>query len=362
MARGSSSSVASFFIYLLLSTHPLEAMRKYKTERIATGSDSAADSTIQELQVALQELETGSSSNMRSGSESVFFTCEKNEDAFHRMTHEILKMMHDYKNPVGAGWKAMSKRASASFLLKAFRLAQTYEKAGQKNCSWVNGFAEKESAVNEILELNKEINPCTQNAIETLKSAPDNKEDMAAAFTMLVEGMQSEQTTTCKGAEPSGGGGSEEEDDNGYEAAKNAFDSLEDAVYNGSMSSSLISLSQSVNEQESNAFPAQPLLEKTQTIVGAQLGIGVVIFLFVSMVCVETVATVGFIVGFIWCLLRSAMTFVKSLFSKPYKGYGRFTCSRCLRQLWRRIRLFDEPMDKQRYWQICTSRTLQEGV
>lgn len=343
MARGgASSSIASFFIYLLLSTHPLEAMRKYKTERAASDS---ADGTRQELQVALNELETGRSSN-QAGGESPFFTCEGNENVFNRMTRELLKTMNAYKNPAGAGLKAMSKRASASVLLKAFKLAQTFEKAEKKNCSWLHDLPEKESTVDEIMELNKEINPCTQKAIDVLKAAPDDKEQVAVAFSMLVEGMQGQ--TTCRGAEPQVGDGSEDETSEGYAPAERAFESLESAV-NGS--SSLIALSQSISE-----MPEVPSVDT----VGA-VGFGAVMFLAVTIACITIVTTVSFVLGLVWCLLRSAMSFVSGIFSEPSK-YDKFSTDKCLRMLFRRVRLMDDPTGKPRYFQICSARSLDAGL
>jgi hypothetical protein len=339
-----AQTFASFFAYLILSAHPLEAVRKYKAFSDAKAEVSDSHAVMQELTVALSDLDSGRmdlETNSSNG-ERMFHTCERTENNFFRMTQKLLDTMNEYKKPSGGLKMNLGKRVSASILLKAFKIARAYGKASEAKCAWVSEPSTKNGALDSILDLNREINPCADKAVEALRAAPGDKEGLAATLSMMVEGMQGK---ACTGEEPRTARGANISFQNADAKADLPDEETVDSLANiANESSSLIALSQSTTLPE---FPSYD--------IAASMGFGAVVLLAVVIQCVVTVTVVGFIVGLIWCIVKAAMSLVVNLFKKRPEDVLLKT-DFCLQMLWRRIGLLEDPTEKGRYWQYCDMR------
>jgi hypothetical protein len=312
------------------------------------------------------------------------------------MTLELFETMKDYKNGIGHGFKAMDRRTSASIMLKAFRITRNYEEALKNKCEWVNEMsAERDETKNQVIGLNKEVNPCTQKAVDVLKTAaPGNgKEEMARAFSLMIEGIQGE---ACVGAlDPE----QEINDDDAslvpssQEESDNLDDETVQSLENIANGTSLIAVSQSLSSVSRTSSASSFVGLATIGSVGFQA----IVFLYLVMNCVMTVSVAYLILRLIWCLIRTAISTIVNVFSvtkSPTRyptrsptqaptassedadpdepsslialatdatrtSIARFSWKGCLRKMWRSVALAKDPMDKQLFFQVCVGKVLQ---
>lgn len=159
--------IACFNIFLLLSVHPIGAVRTLEVQDLALEL-SRMDSTVRDLQAALHEDQkaaaSGSHGDLYIG--EMFASCDQRREDFNRRTEKVLKKVTE----ANSDGKVDVFEASG-IILTARDVAKTLEKAQSKGCTWVQDKSVNRTVLDEVVRVTAFKNPCFGKAKEVMESA-----------------------------------------------------------------------------------------------------------------------------------------------------------------------------------------------